>query len=140
MTSVTGIVLMGCGLLLIAVAMVKANAWLRIRRAKSGPAKLADNTVEASTTYRRCLVAAAWAGGSQRDWDHSVRPLLSEVVEVAVAERHSTTVDPIELAREQLGDRLWALVDRNAARSDDRSSPGAGRAALVDILDRVEQE
>ena len=140
MTSITGLVLMGCGVLLIGVALVKVNVWVRQRQASSGPKKLAETTVEASPTYRRCLVAAAWAGGSQRDWDHSVRPLLAEVVEVAVAERHSVGNDPAALAREFLGDQLWSLVDLDAPRSDDRSHPGAGRQTLVEILNRVEKE
>jgi hypothetical protein len=138
--SVTGLVLMGCGALAVASVVAGANLWLRWQRMRARPDKIAPNTVEASPMYRRYLVAAAWAGGSPRNWDHSVRPVLAELVELAMAERNPRGGDLKAATRAHLGDRLWALVDRDAPRSEDRSGAGAGREALLEILDRVEKE
>lgn len=137
--SVTGLVLMGVGAVLVALVVAAANIWLRWQRMRGRAERVAPNTIEASPMYRRYLVAAAWAGGSPRNWDHSVRPVLAELVELAMAERNMHGGDPRTAAREQLGERLWALVDRDAPRSEDRTGAGAGRDALLEILNRVEK-
>lgn len=136
--SVAGLVVMGCGALFVALVVAGANLWLRWQRIRSRPQKIEPNTVESSTFYRRYLVAAAWAGGSTRNWDHSVRPVLSELVELSMAQRLASDEDLKAAARERLAE-LWPLVDRNSPRSDDQSTPGAGREALLQILDRLEK-
>ncbi|HEY1967205.1 MAG TPA: hypothetical protein VGH89_04620 [Pseudonocardia sp.] len=137
--SVTGLAIMGGGAGAVAIVVVAVNLWLRYQRSRTRPSKIMPNTVEASPSYRRYLVAAAWAGGSPRNWDHSVRPVLAELVELAVAEAQPQHSDLKAAVRERLGDQLWVLVDRDAPRSEDREGPSAGRAALLEILDRVEK-
>jgi hypothetical protein len=112
------------------------NMWIRYQRTRDHPPDAAENTVEACPAYRRYLVAAAWASGSARDWDYSVRPVIGELVELAMPQHLAG--DPREAAREVLGEPTWALVDREAPRSDDRAAPGPGRAALIKIIDQVE--
>jgi hypothetical protein len=136
--SVSGLVVMGSGALLVIAVVIAANLWLRWQRFRAAAPKTEPNTVEASAGYRRYLVAAAWAGGSTRDWDHSVRPVLAELVDLAVAERHPAGGELGGIAQELLGPELWALVDRDVPRSEDRSTPGAGRDAVLRILERVE--
>ena len=136
--SATGLFLMGFGALFVAAVVVASNVWLRWQRLRNATEQINPNTIEGSQMYRRYLVAAAWAGGSPRNWDHSVRPVLSELVELALAERHGHGGDPKAAMREHLGE-LWVLVDRDAPRSEDRSGPGAGRDALLEILNRVEK-
>jgi len=138
--SVDGLVVMGSGALLVIVVVIGANLWLRWQRIRAARPRTEPNTVEASAAYRRYLVAAAWAGGSTRNWDHSVRPVLAELVDLAMAERHPAGGDTRAAAREVLGPELWALVDRDVPRSEDRSTPGAGREALLRILERVEKQ
>ena len=125
--------LMGLALILLVVAV---NAWIRYQRTRDHPPDARENSVEACPAYRRYLVAAAWAGGSARDWDYSVRPVIGELVELAMAEHLAG--DPRDAARELLGDSTRALVDREAPRSDDRDALGPGRAALIRIIDQVE--
>lgn len=118
------------------VLVFGVNVWVRYQRTREHPPDAEENTVEACTAYRRYLVAAAWAGGSARDWDYSVRPVVGELVELAMVEHLAG--DPRDTARELLGEPTWALVDREAPRSDDRVAPGPGRAALIKIIDQVE--
>ncbi len=131
--------LMAFGLIGIVMILlvVGINAFMRWQRSRLVPVEVDATSIEAAPSYRRFLVAAAWAGGSARDWDYSVRPVLGELVELAMAE-HVPGVDPRSAAREVLGEQLWGLVDRDATRSDDRSVPGPGRDTLLTILDRVE--
>jgi len=138
--SVSGLVVMGSGALLVIVVVIAVNLWLRWQRFRAAAPKVEPNTVEASAAYRRYLVAAAWAGGSTRDWDHSVRPVLAELVDLAVAERQPAGGELRGIAQELLGPQLWALVDRDMPRSEDRSTPGAGRDAVLRILERVEPD
>ena len=71
----------------LALLVAAVNTWMRYQRTRERPPMAEENTVEASPAYRRYLVAAAWAGGSARDWDYSVRPVVGELVELAMAER-----------------------------------------------------
>jgi hypothetical protein len=93
------------------------------------------NTVEASPSYRRYLAAAAWAGGAPRNWDHSVRPVLAELVELTMAARIPPGADPRDAVRALLGPELWSLVDRDRPSPDTSS---AGRDTLERILDLLE--
>lgn len=130
------LVALGLAGLVLILLVFGVNAWIRYQRTREHPPDARENSVEACPAYRRYLVAAAWAGGSARDWDYSVRPILGELVELAMAQHLAG--DPRAAARELLGEPTWALVDRDAPRSDDRSAPGPGRAALIRIIDQVE--
>jgi len=130
------LVALGLAGLVLILLVFGVNTWIRYQRTRDHPPDARENTVEACPAYRRYLVAAAWAGGSARDWDYSVRPVIGELVELAMAEHLAG--DPRAAARELLGEPDWALVDRSASRSDDRGAPGPGRAALIRIIDQVE--
>lgn len=130
------LVALGLAGLVLILLVFGVNTWIRYQRTREHPPDARENTVEACPAYRRYLVAAAWAGGSARDWDYSVRPVIGELVELAMAEHLAG--DPRAAARELLGEPDWALVDREASRSDDRGAPGPGRAALIRIIDQVE--
>jgi len=123
--------------LVMALLVVGINWWVRHQQSRRVSPDVDPYTVEACQAYRRFVTAATRANGSAWDWDHNVRPILGEVVERAMAELEPGG-DPRQTARERLGKQLWALVDRDARRSDDRSAPGPGHHALQQILDQVE--
>jgi hypothetical protein len=138
MSGPTGVLgLIGVIGMAVIVLVAGVNGWMRWQRSRDREPPVPDDSVEATKSYRLLLAAAAWSSGSARDWDHSVRPVLADLVDLAVAERHRDR-DPRAAARELLGEPLWALVDRDAERSDDRNAPGPGRDTLLTILDRVE--
>lgn len=135
-------VLVALGMCGLAVLLVVAalNLWVRYQHSRLRREPESDkNAVEACPAYRRYLVAAAWSSGSVRDWDHSVRPVVGELVELAMAE-HEPGTDPGQAARTLLGEQTWRLLDRDSPRSDDRTTPGPGRATLQTILDHVEKK
>jgi hypothetical protein len=106
-------------------------------RSRGRPGWPRPNTVEASPSYRRYLAAAAWAGGSGRNWDHSVRPVLAELVELTMASRVPPGADPRAAARALLGPELWALVDPDKPGTDTSIT---GRNTLTRILDRLDEQ
>lgn len=137
--SVAGLVMMGGGAVGLFVVVLVGNLYARWQRAKASAPRFEENTVESSPGYRRYLVAAAGAGGTARNWDYSVRGVLAEMVELTVARRYPAA-DVRDKSQELLGPELWALVDRDAPRSGDQSTPGAGRQALLRILERMEEQ
>ncbi|HEY2204928.1 MAG TPA: hypothetical protein VGH99_10710 [Pseudonocardia sp.] len=137
--SPAALVVMGLGALAVIGVVVGANIWLRWQKVRSRPVGVDPSSVEAAPSYRRYLAVAAWAGGSRRNWDHSVRPVLAEMVELAVQEHEPAGGDAREASLRLLGPELWELVDRDAPRSHDYDAPGPGRQTLLQILERVEK-
>jgi hypothetical protein len=134
------------GILLIATAflvvLVLAAGWGSGRRQSRGTAGSPDadpDPVAASAPYRRYLAAAARAGGSARDWDRGVRPVLAELAELVAAERLPGAGDSRAAAARWLGPRLWPLVDRERSCPGGPSAPGPGREALARILHRLDR-
>lgn len=79
----------------------------------------------------------AWADSTRGDWDRHLRPRLAR--EFMTATGHRESDDYQDTGRMVFGDELWAWVDpRNVSRRQ-RDAPGPGRAALEDILRRLEQ-
>jgi hypothetical protein len=140
---VTGQAGLGVALLvaaaLLVVLLLASGAGRRWWRATARPPDVEDDPVAASGPYRRYLAAAAWAGGSARDWDRGVRPVLAELAELAAAERLPGAGDTRVAAARWLGPDLWALVDRERSCPGGPSAPGPGRAALASILDRLDR-
>jgi hypothetical protein len=122
---------------ILAIVVAGMNGWSRYRRSSGHPSADDDGVLENSARYRRYLLAAVAAGGSARDWDYSVRPVLGDLVEAMFA-RDSSTEDAASLARAVLGEHLWDLVDRQGPPCDDHDVAGPGDRALLEILTRLE--
>lgn len=131
--------LLGGAALALPVVLVAANIWLRWQRHRARPVEVGRDTVESSKTYRRYLVAAASTDGSGPSWDHSIRPVLAELVESVMVERHPGHTDLGAFGRESLGARLWEMIDRPVPRWQLRAQGCADRQALVEILEKLER-
>ena len=81
-----------------------------------------------------------WSESTRADWDRHLRPMLARRYEIATGQRQSK--DPVAFhATGQMlfGAELWDWVNpNNIIRSGDRQ-PGPGRAALEEILRKLEQ-
>lgn len=139
MGGLAGVLLVAAAFLVVLVLAAGAGAGRRRGDATAGPPDAEPDPVAASAPYRRYLAAAAWAGGSARDWDRGVRPVLAELAELAAAERLPGAGDTRAAAARWLGRELWPLVDREQACPGGPSAPGPGRETLTRILQRLDQ-
>lgn len=81
-----------------------------------------------------------WSESTRGDWDRHLRSKLALQFELATGQRRAK--DPVAYqatGRMLFGPELWRWVDpENVARTG-RDQPGPGRAALEQILRRLEQ-
>ncbi|HZA09224.1 hypothetical protein [Mycobacterium sp.] len=77
---------------------------------------------------------------TRADWDRHLRPMLARQFEMATGQKQAKNPGAFQAGGRMLfGPQLWAWVDpENVSRTGD-SEPGPGRAALDDILRRLEQ-
>lgn len=81
-----------------------------------------------------------WSESTRTDWDRHWRPILARRFEIVTGQRQAKDRAAFDGAGQLLfGAQLWAWVDpANVARSGGHE-PGPGRAALEEILHRLEQ-
>ena len=81
-----------------------------------------------------------WSESTRADWDRHLRPMLARRYEMTTGQRQAK--DPTAYhatGRMLFGVELWEWVNpNNVTRSGDHQ-PGPGRAALQDILQKLEQ-
>lgn len=81
-----------------------------------------------------------WADSSRADWDRHLRPRLAREFFLATGQRQGR--DPATLqatGRIVFGDELWQWVDPSNVAYGAAAAPGPGRAALEEILERLER-
>ena len=81
-----------------------------------------------------------WADSSRRDWDRHLRPRLAREFMLATGQRANK--DPAVMqatGRMVFGDELWQWVDPSNVAETGGREPGPGRAALSEILERLER-
>lgn len=77
---------------------------------------------------------------TRADWDRHLRPMLARRFEIATGHRQAK--DPVAFAatgRMLFGDELWEWVNPNNVTHTGDRQPGPGRAALEEILQKLEQ-
>lgn len=81
-----------------------------------------------------------WADSTRGDWDRHLRPMLARRYEMATGQRQFKDLAAYHASGRMLfGAELWQWVNpNNVARAVDRQ-PGPGRAALEEILRKLEQ-
>jgi hypothetical protein len=102
------------------------------------------HTDDAAESLRRWLsrteTLISRSNASRRDWDRHLRPMLARQFEMATGQKRLKDRAAYHATGQMLfGPDLWAWVDpENVARSG-RDEPGPGRAALDEILQRLER-
>lgn len=81
-----------------------------------------------------------WSESTRRDWDRHLRPMLARRYAMATGQRQSKDRVAYHASGRMLfGAELWEWVNpNNVTRTGDRQ-PGPGRAALEEILRKLEQ-
>lgn len=120
-------------------AIVLRDSFVGVRVDRAGQPATDDALASLQRWEVRTEAILGWADTSRAGWDRHLRPRLAREFMLA-----SRIKDPAALAATgQLvfGDDLWQWVDpQNAARAGTgRDEPGPGRAALDEILRRLEE-
>ena len=124
-----------------AALVLLAGRRLLDRESATEPESLADGPAE---SMRRWIVRTEtmvrWADSTRRDWDRHLRPRLAREFMIATGQR--ATKDPAVMeatGRMVFGDELWQWVDPSNVAQTGGREPGPGRAALSEILERLER-
>jgi hypothetical protein len=88
----------------------------------------------------RAEMLAERADGTRADWDRHLRPLLAKEFELSSGQRISKNRRATETAGQlQFGPELWRWVDPANSELRDDKSRAPGRAALDEILRRLQE-
>lgn len=82
-----------------------------------------------------------WSESTRADWDRHLRPMLARRYQMATGQRQAKDPAAYNATGEMLfGVQLWEWVNpNNVGNTDSHRLPGPGRAALEEILRRLEQ-
>ncbi|MEV5652715.1 hypothetical protein AB0L57_31075 [Nocardia sp. NPDC052254] len=100
---------------------------------ENGPAEML------SRWHARAQMLATRADGTRADWDRHLRPLLAKEFELSSGHRITKNRRATEVAgRLQFGPELWRWVDPANSSTRDQTTRAPGRAALDEILRRLQ--
>lgn len=89
--------------------------------------------------HARAQMLATRADGTRADWDRYLRPLLAKEFELSSGHRIAKNRKATEAAgRLRFGPELWRWVDPANSSPRDQTSRAPGRAALDEILRRLQ--
>lgn len=119
---------------------------LNIRRALSHPNEPAaePDSDDLADSLRRWLASTEttirWSDSTRADWDRHLRPMLARRFELTTGQRQAKDPAAFRATGEMLfGPELWEWVNPNNVGYAAADQPGPGRAALEEILRRLEQ-
>lgn len=114
---------------------------LVLTRLAEGPGEAEPGVDPAAESLQRwreqTLATIAWADTTRGSWDRHLRPRLAREFMLAAGRRDPETQQAT--GRMVFGDDLWQWVDPGNVARTDRDAPGPGRAALEEILRRLER-
>ncbi|QUR66704.1 hypothetical protein [Mycobacterium spongiae] len=131
---------------LVASGLALALVLLNVRRVlghRNEPAAEPDHD-DLGDGLRRWLskteTTIRWSESSRADWDRHLRPMLARRFEIASGQRRAKDPAAFSTTGEMLfGAELWEWVNPNNVTRAGGHQPGPGRAALEEILQRLEQ-
>ncbi len=138
----------GIMLFAVAIPVALALAWLvwslldrgeprtfdEIDEIENGPAEMLRRW------HARAQMLADRAEGTRADWDRHLRPLLAKEFELSSGQRVAKNRRATEAAGIHLfGPELWRWVDPANSALRDQTTRAPGRAALDEILSRLQR-
>lgn len=132
-----GIPVLGALALLLRSVVERArtlkNADIEDHEIENGPAEMLNRW------HARAQMLATRADGTRADWDRYLRPLLAKEFELSSGHRIAKNRKATEIAgRHRFGPELWRWVDPANSALRDQSTRAPGRAALDEILRRLQ--
>jgi hypothetical protein len=125
----------------LTAALIAARLALVGRRETDPTANGPD---ERSAALRRWVdrteTMIGWSEASRADWDRRLRPMLARQFELATGQRKARDAKAFHATGQMLfGAELWQWVDPENVSRTGVHEPGPGRAALDEILRRLER-
>ena len=144
---VLALVMQDRGIVLIAAGTGLALVLLNIRRVLGHPNKpvIEPDPDDPGEGLRRWLsnteTTIRWSESTRADWDRHLRPMLARRYQLATGQRLTKDPAAFNATGEMLfGSQLWEWVNpNNVGNTDSHRQSGPGRAALEEILRRLEQ-
>lgn len=132
---------------LTVTAVVLAGALIAARVALTGERAAIPTDTEADergAALRRWMerteTMVGWAEATRADWDRRLRPMLARQFELATGQRKARDRRAFQATGRMLfGPDLWRWVDPENVSRTGTEEPGPGRAALDEILRRLER-
>ncbi|MER7450184.1 hypothetical protein ABTW96_07840 [Nocardia beijingensis] len=135
-------------LVVAGIPVAVALAWLiwsLLERAEAGDADAMEDMENGPAEmlrrwHARAQMLADRADGSRADWDRHLRPLLAKEFELSSGQRVAKNRRAVEAAGvHQFGPELWRWVDPANSALRDQTGRAPGRAALDEILSRLQR-
>ncbi|MFI2285376.1 hypothetical protein [Nocardia beijingensis] len=135
-------------LVVAGIPVAVALAWLiwsLLERAEAGDADAMEDMENGPAEmlrrwHARAQMLADRADGSRADWDRHLRPLLAKEFELSSGQRVAKNRRAVETAGvHQFGPELWRWVDPANSALRDQTGRAPGRAALDEILSRLQR-
>jgi hypothetical protein len=126
---------------LVAIVLL-ALRWYLIRNDMDESADAQFNAPEESLRrwLSRTETLVSRAESTRRDWDRHMRPMLARQFELATGHRQAKDPAAFRATGTMLfGAELWSWVDPQNVSRTGGEEPGPGRAALDEILQRLER-
>jgi hypothetical protein len=129
-----------CGL--IVALVILALRWLLARDADIDQGDEGSNAPAESLRrwLSRTETLISRSESTRRDWDRHLRPMLARQFELATGQRQARNPAAFQATGQMLfGTELWTWVDPQNVSRTGGDDPGPGRAALAEILQRMER-
>jgi len=101
----------------------------------------APNALEESlrSWLSRTQTLIHWSESTRSDWDRHLRPMLARRFAITTGQKQAKDPAAFDATGRMLfGAELWAWVNPNNVAQTGGHEPGPGRAALEEILERLE--
>ena len=127
---------------LVVAIVLLALRWLLVREAELDAGS--DGANDPAESLRRWLsrteTLVSRSDSTRRDWDRHLRPMLARQFELATGQRQARNPAAFQATGQMLfGEELWIWVDPQNVSRTGGDGPGPGRAALAEILQRMER-
>jgi hypothetical protein len=126
----------------IVAIVLLALRWLLAREAElDAGVESADGPAESLRRWlSRTETLISRSDTTRRDWDRHLRPMLARQFELATGQRQARNPAAFQATGQMLfGAELWKWVDPQNVSRTGGDEPGPGRAALAEILQRMER-